>query len=110
MNAVVRQPLSSEWKAKPGVNQMHETDENGKSNFGNGASLEQWPGIDSRFHLVIVAALRNKQLLRGSPSRIEADPLKRKNISIALEEVKRGLVGFSAGTKNQKGEADSDAA
>jgi len=29
------------------------------------ANEELWPGIDSRFLLVIVAALRNKQLLRG---------------------------------------------
>jgi DNA-directed RNA polymerase omega subunit len=52
-------------------------------------------GIDSRYRLVIVAALRSKQLLRGATPRIVADPLKRKNTSIALEEVKQGLVTFS---------------
>ena len=55
---------------------------------------EEWPGIDSRFRLINLAALRTKQLLRGAQPRIGADPLKRKNTSIALEELKRGLVSF----------------
>ena len=54
-----------------------------------------WPGIDSRFRLIVVSALRSKQLQRGSLPRITADPLKRRNTSIALEEVKRGLVSFT---------------
>ena len=54
-----------------------------------------WQGIESRFRLIVVAALRSKQLQRGSPPRIAADPLKRRNTSIALEEVKRGLVAFT---------------
>ena len=56
---------------------------------------DEWPGIDSRFRLIVVAALRNKQLLRGAQPRIDADPLRRKNLSVALEEVKRGLVPFT---------------
>jgi DNA-directed RNA polymerase omega subunit len=56
---------------------------------------EQWPGLDAHFRLIIVAALRSKQLVRGATARIEADPLRRKNTSIALEEVKRGLVPFT---------------
>ena len=55
---------------------------------------DQWPGIDSRYRLIVVAALRSKQLLNGSAPRIDADPLKRRNTSIALEEVKQGLVPF----------------
>ncbi len=51
-------------------------------------------GIDSRFRLIVVAALRNKQLCRGSKPRIEVDPLRRRNTTIAVEEVKRGLVPF----------------
>ncbi|HEY0406462.1 MAG TPA: DNA-directed RNA polymerase subunit omega [Pyrinomonadaceae bacterium] len=58
-------------------------------------STEQWPGIDSMYRLIVVAALRNKQLLRGARPRIDADPRKRKNASIALEEVKQGLVPFT---------------
>jgi DNA-directed RNA polymerase omega subunit len=56
---------------------------------------EQWPGIDSMYRLIVVAALRNKQLLRGAHPRIEADSRRRRNTSIALEEVKRGLVPFT---------------
>src|SRR2546423_13056009 len=66
---------------------------------GNGlsgaANEGTWPGIDSRFRLIIVAGLRTKQLLHGSKPRIEADKGKRRNTSIALEEVKRGLVHFT---------------
>jgi DNA-directed RNA polymerase omega subunit len=51
---------------------------------------EQW-----QFRLIIVAALRSKQLVRGATARIEPDLLRRKNTSIALEEVKRGLVPFT---------------
>lgn len=63
------------------------------------ATEDQWPGIDSRYRLIVVAALRSKQLLRGARPRIAADPLKRRNTSIALEEVKRGLVPFTLTVK-----------
>ena len=56
---------------------------------------EQWPGIDAQFRLIILAAQRSKQLVRGATARIDPDPLRRKNTSIALEEVKRGLVPFT---------------
>jgi len=49
----------------------------------------------SRFHLITVAAARNKQLLEGATARIVPDPLKRKNTSIAVEEVRRGLIRFN---------------
>lgn len=62
--------------------------------LGGAADGEQWPGIDSRYRLIVVAALRSKQLQRGALPRIAADPLKRRNTSIALEEAKRGLVHF----------------
>lgn len=65
---------------------------------GNGNSElrgQQWPGIDSRYQLIIVAGLRSKQLVRGSLPRIEANPRRRRNTSIAVEEVKRGLVAFA---------------
>jgi DNA-directed RNA polymerase omega subunit len=70
----------------------------------NGAG-EQWPGIDSHFRLIAVAALRSKQLLRGARPRIDADPLRRRNTSIALEEVKRGLVPFTVTVKEPDGGA-----
>ncbi len=55
---------------------------------------EGWPGIVSRFQLVLLAGRRSKQLLHGARPRIPADPLKRRNTSIALEELRRGLVRF----------------
>ena len=64
------------------------------SNVSNDITLAEWPGIASRFQLVILAAHRNKQLLLGAQPRIAADRLKRRNTSIALEELKRGLILF----------------
>jgi DNA-directed RNA polymerase omega subunit len=63
--------------------------------FSKAANEQEWPGIDSRYRLIVVAALRSKQLLHGSPSRIEDSLGRRRNTSIALEEVKRGLVSFT---------------
>jgi len=59
-----------------------------------------WPGIDSRFRLIIIAGLRTKQLLHGSKPRIEADKTRQRNTSIALEEVKRGLIPFTSSHKD----------
>ena len=53
------------------------------------------PGEISRFRAVVVAALRAKQLRRGSKPRIELDGKKHKDTSIAMEEVRRGLVTFT---------------
>jgi len=73
---------------------MNNTKSNGNSPTGV-ANEGTWPGIDSRFRLIIVAGLRTKQLLHGSKPRIEADKGRRRNTSIAVEEVKRGLVNFT---------------
>jgi DNA-directed RNA polymerase omega subunit len=51
--------------------------------------------VDSIYRLIILAGLRSKQLVRGSQPRIEADPSRRKNTSIALEEIRQGLVYFT---------------
>jgi DNA-directed RNA polymerase omega subunit len=81
---------------------MPETD-NTKSNGLRGVANEgTWPGIDSRFRLIVVAGLRTKQLLHGSAPRIAADLTKRRNTSIALEEVKRGLVPFTSANGSKK--------
>jgi DNA-directed RNA polymerase omega subunit len=70
------------------------------------------PGIDSRYRLIVVAALRSKQLVRGALPRIVADPLKRRNTSIALEEVRQGLVEFTIGadgaTPGETGTGDAE--
>ena len=76
---------------------MSETDKtrSGGQNNSADATAAEWPGIDSRYRLIVVAALRSKQLLNGSLPRIEDDPRRHRNTSIALEEVKRGLVPFT---------------
>lgn len=63
---------------------------------------EEWPGIVSRFQLVILAGLRSKQLLHGAKPRIAADRLKRRNTSIALEELRRGVIPFKAMEQQNK--------
>ena len=70
--------------------------------FSHISNEEVWPGIDSKFRLIVLAALRSKQLLRGAQPRIEADLRRHKNTSIAIEEVKRGLVPFTRTEEVQK--------
>lgn len=71
------------------------SNEKGNNKVPTGVAAEgTWPGIDSRFRLIILAGKRTKQLLHGSKPRIEVDKGRRRNTSIALEEVKRGLVHF----------------
>ena len=52
-------------------------------------------GEISRFRAVVVAALRAKQLRRGSKPRIVLDNKKHKDTSIAMEEARRGLITFT---------------
>jgi DNA-directed RNA polymerase omega subunit len=56
---------------------------------------ESGPGEISRFRAIVVAALRAKQLRRGSKPRIELDDKRHKDTSIAMEEVRRGLITFT---------------
>lgn len=83
---------------------MPRTDQSTHDDISN---EEQWPGIDSRYRLIVVAALRSKQLLRGARPRIDSDPLRRRNTSIALEEAKRGLVPFTITTEDQESDNGS---
>ena len=53
-----------------------------------------FPGVDSKYRLIILAAKRSKQLQRGAQPRIDIDPQKHKPTRIALEEVIRGRVSF----------------
>ena len=66
----------------------------------NGEKNGELVQVDSIYRLIILAGLRSKQLLRGSQPRIDADPLRRKNTSIALEEIRQGLVPFTIDNKN----------
>jgi DNA-directed RNA polymerase omega subunit len=81
---------------------MSITDQSTHNGFSHISNEEEWPGIDSRYRLIIVAALRSKQLLRGSVPRIAVDSRRHKNTSIALEEVKQGLVPFSSTDEDPK--------
>lgn len=56
---------------------------------------ESGPGEISRFRAIMVAVLRAKQLRRGAKPRIELDGKKHKDTSIAMEEVRRGLITFT---------------
>ena len=79
---------------------MPETDKPAGDGSGDVAGDVSWPGIDSRFRLVLVAAQRSQQLQRGARPRVIADPKRRRSTSIALEEVRRGLVPFTNNTKD----------
>ena len=61
----------------------------------NESPRESGPRERSRFREVVLAGLRAKQLLRGSKPRIEPHPDKHKNTTIAVEEVRRGLISFT---------------
>lgn len=55
--------------------------------------MQETNGIDSKFRLVLLAAKRAKQLIRGSRKRID---LKAENhLTIALEELQQGKVNFA---------------
>jgi DNA-directed RNA polymerase omega subunit len=81
-------------------------DQSTHNGFSHISNEETWPGVDSKFRLIIVAALRSKQLLGGSPPRIEVDARRHKTTSLALEEVKRGLVPFTTTDKYQKADVN----
>jgi len=89
---------------------MNVTEQIASKGYHDDTSVDEWPGIDSRFRLIVVASLRTKQLLHGARPRIEADPLKRRNTSIALEEVRQGLISFVNNTKDVKENGDGSSA
>jgi len=75
--------------------------------FGSDNGAGKLIGVDSVYRLIVVAALRHKQLTRGAAPRIESDPLRHRNTSIALEEVRRGLVPFTISGIQEKSENDA---
>jgi DNA-directed RNA polymerase omega subunit len=90
-SAPLESTRSSEVNSQP-IEELKHLDDNGN---------ERWPGIVSRFQLVILAGRRSKQLFQGARPRIAADPLKKRNTSIALEELRRGLIPFSGQNGNE---------
>ena len=69
------------------------------NNFGKGQTGQ---GVDSMYQLIIVAAQRNKQLVRGAAPRISPGPRMHRNTSIAIEEARRGLVPFTTDAANEQ--------
>lgn len=55
---------------------------------------QEKPVMDSKYRLIIVAAQRSKQIQRGARPRVELDAEKHKPTRVALEEVRRGLIGY----------------
>ena len=79
---------------------MEPMNETSWNNFGKGQTGQ---GVDSMYQLIIVAAQRNKQLVRGATPRISVGPRMHRNTSIAIEEARRGLVPFTTnGEKEDK--------
>ena len=77
------------------------------NNFGRGKTGQ---GVDSMYQLIIVAAQRNKQLVRGATPRISVGTLARRSTTIALEETRRGLVPFTANGAEEESGRGGDAA
>jgi DNA-directed RNA polymerase omega subunit len=86
---------------------MTQTDKTTDNGAGNGARTQSWSDSDSRFRLIVVATLRAKQLLHGARPRIAADTLRRRHTSIALEEVRQGLVPYTLTDPHHKQKSDS---
>lgn len=57
---------------------------------------------NSRYELVVIAAQRSKQLTNGAQVRVDANLYKRKNTSIAVEEVRKGLITFTTTKEPRK--------
>ncbi|HVT59890.1 MAG TPA: DNA-directed RNA polymerase subunit omega [Thermoanaerobaculia bacterium] len=57
------------------------------------------PAVDSKFRLVLVAANRAEQIIRGARPKIEAG--KRKPTRVAMEEVAANLVDWGYGPPPQ---------
>jgi DNA-directed RNA polymerase subunit omega len=55
-------------------------------------TTELLTGIDSKYRLVVLAALRSKQLQKGAPPRVQNRH--HKPTRLALEEVEKGLVAY----------------
>jgi DNA-directed RNA polymerase subunit omega len=54
--------------------------------------VEEYKFIDSKFRLVILAARRAKQLVRGSKKRVDINA--ENPLTVALKEIENGLVNF----------------
>jgi len=58
------------------------------------------PTIDSKFRLVLLAAHRAEQILRGARPKVEAG--KKKAVRVAMDEIKNDLVDWGYGPAPQE--------
>ena len=63
------------------------------------STTPEQPVMDSKYRMIIVAALRSKQIQRGARPRVEMDTQRHKPTRVALEEVQRGMINFTITTK-----------
>ncbi len=56
--------------------------------------FDKMPETGSTFRNIVYACLRQKQLSRGADSRIIAGSFRRKDTTIAVEEIKQDLITF----------------
>jgi DNA-directed RNA polymerase subunit omega len=69
--------------------------------------LEDHNVVDSKFRLVLLAAKRAKQLLKGSRKKVDVQV--ENPLSIAMEEIKQGKIDFSIlSNKDPEREAGED--
>lgn len=64
------------------------------------AAPERAPEVDSKFRLVLVAASRAEQLIRGARPKLDPN-VKRKSTRLAMEEVASHLVDWGYGPPPQ---------
>lgn len=67
----------------------------------NEDDFQQPPQIDSKYHKILIAAKRSKQIQKGAMPRIKMTNSV-KPTRVALEEVERGLIGFEITTSLEK--------
>ena len=74
--------------------------------FKGDVDLKEFGGVDSKFRFVLIAALRAKELLKGSKPKIKT---KSKNlVRVAQEEVRRGLIDYQLVQPGDANVSDSD--
>jgi DNA-directed RNA polymerase omega subunit len=69
---------------------------------------KQPPAIDSKFRLVLLAASRAEQIMRGARPKVEAG--KKKSVRVAMDEISHQLVDWGYGPPPQEEEAPAEEA
>lgn len=62
--------------------------------------------VEDRYSLVIVTSKRARQIIDGSPQRLETDS--KKPLTIAINEVNEGLVTFERPVEDTEKEQDNE--